>query len=74
MGRLRRMLAQPGFAGLLAVLGLAAINWPFLEVARQAGDFVLYAYFFGAWAALILIAALVSRALGRHRPEGDDDV
>lgn len=69
LGRLRSMLAQPGFAGLVAGLGLMVVNWPFPDLARQAGDTALFAYYFGAWTVLVLLAFLLSRAAGDERDE-----
>lgn len=73
-GRLRRMFAQPGFAGLLVALGLAAFTWPFPDLARDSGDLALFAYFFVVWAVIVLLAFLVSRAAGDTRQEEFDDV
>lgn len=63
LGRLRRMFAQPGFAVLVAALGLVALNWPFLQLARAAGEAAAFAYLFGVWGAIIAVAFLISRAL-----------
>jgi hypothetical protein len=72
LDRLRQMLSQPGFSALLALLGLLAVNWPFTEAARAAGDFALFLYFFGLWSGLVLIAFVLSGALAGQR--NDDDV
>lgn len=74
MRRLQSMLGQPEFAVLLALLGFLALNWPFLEIARQGGNFAFFLYLFGVWAGAILLAYLVSRALAEQEPEPDDDV
>lgn len=69
--RLRQMLGQPGMSALLALLGLLAVNWPFTEVARAAGDAALFLYFFGLWAGLVLIAFVLSRASDGQRHDDD---
>lgn len=74
IGRLRRMFAQPGFAGLMAALGLMAVNWPFLEIARGAGNFILFGYLFGFWCLLVLFAYLISRAVSDEEADGGEDV
>lgn len=70
--RLRRMFGRPGFPALLVLLGLLACNWPFLEVARAAGDFALFRYFFILWIGFVAIAFVLSRAIDDHT--GGDDV
>lgn len=72
IGRLRRMFAQPGFAVLLAVLGLIAINWPFLALAHAAGELAVFGYLFGVWALMVLLAFLISRAVTDSKPEGGE--
>lgn len=72
LDRLRRMFGQPGFAVLLVLLGLLAVNWPFTEPARRAGDFVLFLYFFGLWTGAVLIAFLLSTAVDDSKEGGDD--
>lgn len=73
-GRWRRMFAQPGMAGLVVALGLVAVNWPFLDLAREAGNQTLFAYFFGVWSLVVLLAFLISRAIARQETDGEDDV
>lgn len=73
IGRLRRMFAQPGFAGLGVALGLTAMSWPFLDLARESGIPALFSYLFGVWGGLVLLAFLVARSVADGEPGGDED-
>jgi hypothetical protein len=53
----------------LCILGVLLFNFPILALFNVSGSImgvpVLYAYIFGAWAALIALMAFVAEALGR---------
>ncbi len=53
----------------LCILGVLLFNFPILALFNVPGAVfgipVLYAYIFGAWAALIALMAFVAEALGR---------
>lgn len=55
----------------LCILGVLLFNFPILALFNVPGAVfgipVLYAYIFGAWAALIALMAFVAEALGRDR-------
>jgi hypothetical protein len=55
----------------LCILGVLLFNFPILALFNVSGSImgvpVLYAYIFGAWAALIALMAFVAEALGRDR-------
>ena len=53
----------------LCILGVLLFNFPILALFNVPGKVfgvpVLYAYIFGAWAALIVLMAFVAEVLGR---------
>ena len=53
----------------LCILGVLLFNFPILALFNVSGSImgvpVLYAYIFGAWAALIALMAFVAEVLGR---------
>ncbi len=55
----------------LCILGVLLFNFPVLALFNIPGTVfgvpVLYAYIFGAWAALIALMAFVAEGLGRDR-------
>lgn len=74
IGRWRYLFAQPGFAVLMVALGLVAISWPFIDLALEAGESVLFGYLFGVWGGLVLLAFLISRAVAGQETDGESDV
>ena len=68
---MRRLFADPVFACLLAVVGVALVNWPFADLARSAGSFALFLYWFSVWGALVVFAALLAWAAGRREDDSD---
>ena len=55
----------------LCMLGVLLFNYPILALFNISGTVfgvpVLYAYIFGAWAALILLMAFVAESRGRDK-------
>lgn len=74
IGRWRYLFAQTGFAVLMVALGLVATNWPFIDLALEAGESVLFGYLFGVWGVLVLLAFLISRAVAGQEADGEGDV
>jgi hypothetical protein len=60
------------WAASIAVLGLLLFVWPFVRTPLL-GIGLSYAHLLGAWGAVVLALALLSRAIGRDRRGGGDD-
>jgi hypothetical protein len=63
--RVERRLRLGAWAAWIAVLGLLLFLWPFLRTPLL-GIGASYAHLLGAWAAVIIALALLSRAIGKE--------
>lgn len=64
-----RRLRRGAWAASIAVLGLLLFTWPFVRVP-PLGIGASYAHLLGAWAAIVVALAFLSRAIGRARSRG----
>lgn len=65
------LLAQPGMQLLLAVVGGMLLGWPVIRIAGEQGHWVLYLFVFTVWASLIVLLALIGRAITRSAHTDD---
>jgi hypothetical protein len=61
---------QTAWAASIAVLGLLLFTWPFVRTPPLDIG-ASYAHLLGAWAAIVVALASLSRAIGRARSRGD---
>ena len=66
-----RRARAAAWAVSIFALGLLLFTWPFLRTP-PLGIGRSYAHLLGAWAGVVVALALLSRALGRRRRDGDD--
>ncbi len=74
MASARDIFRRPAFQWVLFLLGLVLFYWPFLAYGDQWPQPLAYYYLLAAWALMVLLLYLLSRALGprlpRDRPPG----
>ena len=61
------MLQQTGFQMVLFMGSLVLFSWPFWSAPENRGIGFVFAYFFGAWALLVLLLLIF-----RPRPSQKD--
>ena len=59
-------LAELPVQSMLAVFGVLLLSWPIIQIAGERGVISLFQYLMLVWGGLIVLLALIGRAIGRH--------
>ena len=67
----KKLLTQPSLHVLAATGAGMFVGWPVIHIAGQRGQWALFGYVFVVWLLLVLLLALIGRAI--HRAERDQE-